>query len=173
MVHSFEGRIPRTGGCAFIAWNAEVIGSVHLEEETSIWYSASIRGDIDTITIGWGSNVQDNAALHVDAGMPLVVGHDVTIGHGAIVHGCTVGDRCLIGMGAIILNGARIGRECIVGAGALITEGKEFPERSLIVGSPAKAVRSVTDDEVSKILKNAANYRERGHLHAMAAVIDD
>jgi carbonic anhydrase/acetyltransferase-like protein (isoleucine patch superfamily) len=145
-----------------------VIGSVHLEEETSVWYSASIRGDIDTITIGWGSNVQDNAALHVDEGVPLVVGRDVTIGHGAIVHGCTVGDRCLIGMGAIILNGARIGRECIVGAGALITEGKEFPERSLIVGSPAKAVRSVTDDEVSKILKNAANYRERGRLHAKA-----
>jgi carbonic anhydrase/acetyltransferase-like protein (isoleucine patch superfamily) len=168
MIHSFEGQVPQVKESTFIAWNAEVVGSVELAEETTVWYSASIRGDIDTITIGWGSNVQDNAALHVEEGVPLVVGRNVTIGHGAIVHGCTVGDSTLIGMGAIILNGARIGNESIVGAGALVTEGKVFPDRALIVGSPAKAIRSVTDDEVAKILQNAANYRERGRLHARA-----
>jgi carbonic anhydrase/acetyltransferase-like protein (isoleucine patch superfamily) len=166
MIHSFEGMEPKVEGCAFIAWNAEVVGSVELDGETSVWYSASIRGDIDTIRIGWGSNIQDNAALHVDEGIPLTVGRDVTIGHGAVVHGCTIGDGTLIGMGAIVLNGARIGRESIVGAGALVTEGKEFPDRSLIVGSPAKAVRSVTEDEVSKIRRNAASYRDRARLHA-------
>jgi carbonic anhydrase/acetyltransferase-like protein (isoleucine patch superfamily) len=128
----------------------------------------TIRGDIDAIRIGRGSNVQDNAALHVDEGIPLVVGRNVTIGHGAIVHGCTIGDTTLVGMGAIILNRSRIGRECIVGAGALVTENKVFPDRSLIVGSPAKVIRSVTEDEVSKILENAAHYRERGKLHARA-----
>lgn len=165
MIHSFEGKHPQTEAAAFVAWNAEVVGAVTLAEETSVWYSATLRGDIDSISIGRGSNVQDNAALHVDEGVPLVVGSNVTIGHGAIVHGCTVGDDTLIGMGAIVLNRARIGRQCIVGAGALVTEGKEFPDRSLIVGSPARAVREVTEDEVRKILENARHYRERGRLH--------
>ena len=151
-----------------MAWNAEVIGSVNLDEETTVWYSATIRGDIDSITIGWGSNVQDNAALHVDEGVPLVIGKNVTIGHGAIVHGCTVGDDTLIGMGAIILNRARIGKESIVGAGALVTEGKEFPPRSLILGAPARALREITEDEVVKIRENARHYRERGNLHREA-----
>ena len=172
MVHSFEGRTPHVKDSAFIAWNAEVIGSVDLAAETSVWYSASIRGDIDTISIGWGSNVQDNAALHVDEGVPLAVGSDVTIGHGAIVHGCTIGDTTLIGMGAIILNGAIIGKECIVGAGALVTEGKQFPDRSLIVGAPAKVVRNITNDEIEKIRLNAEHYRTRGRLHARATEQD-
>lgn len=168
MIHSFEGKSPRTGQASFIAWNAEVIGDVELAEQSSVWYSASIRGDIDSITIGWGSNVQDNAALHVDEGVPLRVGRNVTIGHGAVVHGCTVGDDTLIGMGAIILNHARIGKGCVVGAGALVTEGKEFPDRSLIVGSPARAVRTIRDEEAEKVLENARHYRERARLHHRA-----
>lgn len=168
MIHAFQGQIPQTESASFVAWNAEVIGSVFLDEETTIWYSATIRGDIDSISIGWGSNVQDNAALHVDEGIPLTIGKNVTVGHGAIVHGCTIGDDTLIGMGAIVLNRARIGRESIVGAGALVTEGKEFPPRSLIVGSPARVMREITDDELAKIRANAHHYRERGKLHRRA-----
>jgi len=169
MIHSFDGKSPSVSGATFIAWNAEVIGDVELADETTVWYSATIRGDIDSIRIGRGTNIQDNAALHVDRGVPLSIGSGVTVGHGAIVHGCTVGDNTLIGMGAIILNRARIGAWSIVGAGALVTEGKEFPERSLIVGAPAKAVRQVTDEEIAKIEANARDYRERGRLHREAA----
>jgi len=172
VIHAFEGKEPKTEAAAFVAWNAEIVGAVTLAEETSVWYSATIRGDIDSITIGWGSNVQDNAALHVDEGAPLAIGKNVTIGHGAIVHGCTLGDDTLIGMGAIILNRARIGNQCIVGAGALVTEGKEFPNRSLIVGSPARVVREVTEEEVNRILENARHYRERGKLHRAATSPD-
>lgn len=168
MIHKFQGKTPDVGGASYIAWNAEVIGDVVLEEETSVWYSATIRGDIDSIRIGWGTNVQDNAALHVDEGVPLQVGRSVTIGHGAVVHGCTVGDGVLIGMGAILLNRSQIGDHSIVGAGALVTEGKQFPARSLIVGAPAKAVRQVTDEEIQRIEENARNYRERAKLHREA-----
>lgn len=165
MIHPFQDKVPETERAAFIAWNAEVIGAVELAEETSVWYSATIRGDVDSINIGWGTNVQDNAALHVDEGVPLLIGKNVTIGHGAIVHGCTIGDGTLVGMGAVILNRARVGNECIVGAGALVTEGKEFPDRSLIVGAPAKVIRQVTEEEVRQIRENASHYRERGRLH--------
>lgn len=169
MIHSYEDKRPQIDPSAFLAWNAEVVGDVELAAESSVWYSATIRGDIDGVKVGWGTNVQDNAALHVDEGVPLTIGRNVTIGHGAVVHGCTVGDDCLIGMGAIILNRARIGKGCIVGAGALVTEGKEFPDRSLIIGSPAKAVRSVSDEEAAKVLENARAYRERAKLHRKAA----
>jgi len=168
MVHSFEGRSPDTARASFIAWNAEVIGDVVLAEETTVWFSATLRGDIEPIRIGRGSNVQDSASLHTDAGAPLSVGENVTIGHNAVVHGCTVGDESLIGMGAIILNKAVIGKQCIVGAGALVTEGKVFPDRSLIIGSPAKAARAVTDDEIERVRANARNYRERGRRASTA-----
>jgi len=164
MIHAFRGKSPEVSAALFIAWNAEVIGDVLLEEETSVWFSATVRGDIERIRIGRGSNVQDSASLHTDAGSPLSIGSDVTIGHNAVVHGCTVGDGSLVGMGAVILTGAVVGKRCIVGAGSLITEGKEYPDGSLIVGSPARAVREVTETEVQRILANARNYRTRAAL---------
>ncbi len=129
-----------------------------LAEETSVWFSATLRGDLAGITVGRGTNIQDGATLHVDTGLPLVIGDGVTVGHNAVLHGCTVEDDCLIGMGAVILSGARIGRESIVGAGALVTEGKVFPPRSLILGSPARAVRRMDDAGVEEIRENGRAY---------------
>jgi len=146
------------GSPAFMAPSAAVSGEVSLGEDCSLWHNTTLRGDLAPIVVGARSNIQDGAVLHVETTHPCVVGEDVTVGHGAIVHGCRIGDRCLIGMGAIILNGAEIGDECIVGAGALVTEGKKIPPRSLVLGMPAKVVRSIGDEEVGKILGNAASY---------------
>ena len=154
------------GSPAFAAPSAAVSGEVSLGADCSLWHNTTLRGDLAPIFVGARSNVQDGAVLHVETTHPCVVGDDVTIGHGAIVHGCRIGDRCLIGMGAIILNGAEIGDECIVGAGALITEGKKIPPRSLVLGMPAKVVRSIGDDEVRKILENAASYLRLARLAA-------
>ena len=158
MVHRIGDKEPKVSRALFIAWNAEVAGDVTLAEETSVWFSATLRGDIEPITVGRGSNVQDGAMIHTDTGFPCAVGERVTIGHLAVLHGCTVGDDCLIGMGAVLLNGAVVGKESIVGAGALVTEGKSFPPRSLILGSPAKAVRTVDDAAVDKVRKNGKEY---------------
>lgn len=160
MVHRIGGKTPKVEESAFIAWNAEVAGDVRLAERTSVWFSATVRGDIAPITVGKGTNVQDGATLHVDAGLPCTVGERVTIGHNAILHGCTVGDDCLIGMGSIVLSGAVIGKESIVGAGALVTEGKSFPPRSLIIGSPAKAVRAIDDAALARVRENGRVYEE-------------
>jgi carbonic anhydrase/acetyltransferase-like protein (isoleucine patch superfamily) len=146
------------GSPAFVAPSAAVSGEVELGRDCSLWHNTTLRGDLAPIFVGARSNVQDGAVLHVETTHPCVVGEDVTIGHGAIAHGCRIGDRCLIGMGAIILNGAEIGDECVVGAGALVTEGKKIPPRSLVLGMPAKVVRSIGDEEVAKILENAASY---------------
>jgi len=145
-------------GRFWIAPDAQVIGRISLGPDASIWFGAVLRGDNEPITIGARSNVQDGAMLHADAGYPCTVGADVTVGHHAILHGCTVGDAALIGMGATLLNGARIGAGSIVGANALVTEGKEFPERSLIVGSPAKAVRTLDEAAVERLRASAAHY---------------
>lgn len=150
----------------FQAANSAVSGDVELAQDSSVWYGVSIRGDLAAIRIGEGTNIQDNATVHVDTDTPTSIGRGVTVGHNAVIHGCTVGDDSLIGMGAIILNRAEIGRESIVGAGALVTEGKVFPPRSLIVGSPAKAVRGVSDEEVEKIRANAVRYIESARKHA-------
>jgi carbonic anhydrase/acetyltransferase-like protein (isoleucine patch superfamily) len=158
MVHRIGDRIPSVDNALFVAWNAEVAGSVSLGEETSIWFNATLRGDIEPITVGRGSNVQDGATLHVDFGLPCVVGERVSIGHQAILHGCTVGDDCLVGMGAVVLSGAVIGKESIVGAGAVVTEGKSFPPRSLIIGVPAKAVRTLDDAAIEKVKENGRVY---------------
>jgi carbonic anhydrase/acetyltransferase-like protein (isoleucine patch superfamily) len=160
MIHSFEGERPDISKAAFIAWNAEIEGRVTLGEGSSVWYGAVLRGDIDEIRVGVGSNVQDGSVLHVDAGQACVLGDHVTIGHGAVVHACTVGDRCLVGMGAIILDRAVIGEDSIVGAGALVTQGKAFPPRSMILGSPAKVARSLTDEEVAGLRAHAEAYVE-------------
>lgn len=152
---------PHIDDSAFIAAEATVIGQVTLSANTSIWPGAVIRADNEPIVIGQGSNVQEGAVLHVDPGCPLTIGQGVTIGHQAMLHGCTVHDGALIGIQAIVLNKAVIGRNCLVGAGAVVTEGKSFPERSLILGAPAKVVRTLSDDEVANLQKSAQSYAER------------
>jgi carbonic anhydrase/acetyltransferase-like protein (isoleucine patch superfamily) len=145
---------------AFIAPGAVVLGDVTVGEDVGIWYNATVRGDRGSIVIGKGSNVQDNAVVHMDDNFPVTIGENVTIGHGAIVHGCTIGDNCLVGMGAIIMNGAHIGANCIVGAGALVTQGTEVPDNSLILGNPAKIKRAVTEEETAASIRNARLYVE-------------
>ncbi len=142
----------------WVAPTAYVIGNVELGDDVGIWFGATIRGDNDPIKIGARSNVQESATLHTDVGFPLTVGEDVTIGHGAIVHGCSIGNNSLIGMGATILNGAKIGNNSIVGANALVTEGKEFPDNSLIVGSPARAVRQLDEAAIERLTFSAQTY---------------
>lgn len=164
-VRSLGDRHPRIDATAYVADGAQVIGDVTLGPSASIWFGAVARGDTDPITVGAESNVQDGAVLHADPTFPCHVGARVVIGHGAIVHGCQIEDDCLIGMGAIILNGARIGTGSIVAAGALVAEGKEFPERSMIMGVPAKLVRQVTDAEFAKIRAGVAHYRDRANLY--------
>ncbi|WP_062015724.1 gamma carbonic anhydrase family protein [Aureimonas sp. AU4] len=143
----------------FIAPGAHVVGAVTLGAGTSVWFGAVIRGDNEPVRIGAGTNVQDGAVLHSDPGSPLAIGRNCTIGHRAVVHGCTVGDNTLIGMGAVVLNGARIGHNSLVGAGALVTENKAFPDNSLIVGSPAKAIRTLDEATVEGLARSAETYR--------------
>ena len=157
-VYALQDRTPRLHPTAWVAENATVIGDVTLEEGASVWYGAVLRGDNEPITVGRGSNVQEGCVLHTDMGFPLVIGEGVTVGHQAILHGCTVGDGGLVGIGAVVLNGARIGRECLVGAGALVTEGKVFADRSLIMGSPAKAVKEVSDEQLERIRRGCVGY---------------
>jgi carbonic anhydrase/acetyltransferase-like protein (isoleucine patch superfamily) len=149
----------------FVAPTAVVVGRVTLGRDANIWFGAVLRGDGNTIEIGDGSNIQDNAIVHVDSDAPVTLGRNVTVGHAAVVHGCTIGDGSLIGIGATILSHARIGRFCLVGAGALITERKEFPDRSLIIGAPAKRVREVTDEEVEMLKASAAHYAALGRRY--------
>ena len=153
-----ERRPELRGGGHYIAPTGVVVGSVVLDAGSSVWFGAVIRGDNEPITIGARSNVQDGAVLHTDPGFPLVIGTDVTIGHQAMLHGCTIGDGSLVGIQAIVMNGAVVGRECIVGAGALIPEGRVVPDRSLVVGSPGKVVRSLTDQEVARLRQAADVY---------------
>ena len=153
---------PKISEKAFVAKNATVIGDVTVEEDANSWFGAAIRGDMDSIYIGKGSNVQDNAVVHVDKGFPVKIGENVTIGHGAIVHGCTVGNNVLVGMGAIILNGAKIGDNCIIGAGAMVTQNKEIPANSLLMGCPAKVVREVDEQGAESTRQNALRYIEEG-----------
>ncbi len=146
----------------YVAPGAMVIGQVSLGRDVNIWPCAVIRGDNEPISVGAGSNIQEHSMLHTDPGFPLAIGKDCTVGHRAILHGCTVGDNSLIGMGAIVLNGAKIGRNSLVGAGALVTEGKEFPDGSLIVGSPARAVRTLDKAAIAKLKASAAHYVANG-----------
>ncbi|MCP5181072.1 MAG: gamma carbonic anhydrase family protein [Pseudomonadales bacterium] len=152
----------RARGRYFVADNARVIGNVLLEDNASVWFGAVIRGDSELITLGENCNVQDGAILHTDPGFPLTLGRDVTIGHMAMLHGCTVGEGSLIGIGAIVLNGAKIGRNCLVGAGALVTEGKEFPDNSMILGSPARVAKTFTDEQAAGLRANARHYVRNG-----------
>ncbi|MCB1417790.1 MAG: gamma carbonic anhydrase family protein [Notoacmeibacter sp.] len=145
---------------AWIAPDAHVIGKVNIGRDVGIWFGTVLRGDNEAITIGDGTNVQEHTMMHTDMGFPLTIGKGCTIGHRALLHGCTIGENSLIGMGAIVLNGARIGNNCLVGAGALVTEGKEFPDNSLIVGSPARAVRTLDEKAVEMLKWSALHYVE-------------
>ena len=149
----------------FIAHNAAVIGTVVLHNQASVWFNAVVRGDSDIITIGERTNIQDAAVLHADPGVPLTLGKNVSVGHQAMLHGCTVGDGTLVGIGAIIMNHAVIGSGCLVGAGALIPEGKTFPDGVLVVGSPGKIVRELKPEEKAELLKNADTYVRRSKLY--------
>ena len=153
-------------GRFWIAPNAQVMGRVELKTDASIWWGAVLRGDNDPIVIGERSNVQDGSMLHTDLGTPLTIGDDVTIGHMVMLHGCTVGDNSLIGIQAVVLNNAKIGRNSIVGAGSVVTEGKEFPDNSLIIGSPAKLVRTLDDAAAAKLRQSAEHYVENAHRFA-------
>jgi carbonic anhydrase/acetyltransferase-like protein (isoleucine patch superfamily) len=159
MLFSLQARqVELRGAHHYIAANATVIGSVVLEDEASVWFNTVIRGDNDVITVGARSNVQDGSVLHTDAGIRLTIGAEVSIGHQAMLHGCTIGDGSLIGIKALILNHAVIGRECLIGANTLITEGKTIPDRSLVLGSPGKVVRTLSAEEVAQLRTIAAHY---------------
>src|SRR5476649_2816328 len=163
-IYQLGEHAPDIAASAFVADSATVIGKVTLGEQASVWFGATLRGDNERITIGDRSNVQEGAVMHTDMGYPLTLGANVTIGHQAMLHGCTIGDGALIGIQAVILNGAKIGKGCLVGAGALVTEGKEFPDNMLIIGSPAKAVRELTPDDTARLLASADSYAQRGQL---------
>ena len=145
---------------AFVAPNATLRGDISLAADSSVFYGAVLRGDTASITIGEGSNIQDNCVVHVDPGLPVTVGKNVTVGHGAILHGCTVGDETLIGMGAIVLNGAQIGKSCLIGAGALVTQNAVIPDGCMAVGSPARVRRPLTPEEMDGLRQSAADYRQ-------------
>lgn len=160
MIYALDGTTPAVDANSWIAADANVIGAVTVEAAASIWFGATLRGDNERITVGQGSNVQEGCVLHTDMGFPLTIGRDCTIGHKAILHGCTIGDESLIGMGATVLNGAKIGKYCLIGAGALVTEGKEIPDGSLVLGAPGKVVRQLDGAAIKGLQLSALHYQE-------------
>ena len=165
-IYELDGVAPQVHTQAWVAPSAQVMGQVSVGAGASIWFGTVVRGDTERITIGADSNIQDASVLHADAGQPLVIGERVTVGHQAMLHGCTVGDESLIGIGAIVLNGAKIGKNCLVGAGALVTEGKEFPDGSMILGSPAKVVRQLTPEQIEGLCQSAQHYKTNAQRFA-------
>lgn len=159
-IYELDGVAPQVAASAWVAGSAEVMGNVRLGEDASVWFATVVRGDCESIRIGAGSNVQDASVLHADIGQPLVIGERVTVGHQVMLHGCTIGDESLIGIGAVVLNGAKIGKNCLVGAGSLVTEGKEFPDGSMILGSPARVVRQLTPEQIEGLRTSARHYME-------------
>lgn len=164
-IYSIGDRVPEINESAYVVESANVIGGVTLRQDSSIWWQAVIRADNEPIEVGRRSNIQDAAVLHNDPGFPLIIGAGVTVGHQAMLHGCTVGDDTLIGIQAIVMNGAVIGKSSLVAAGALVTEGKVFPDRSLIVGAPAKAIRQLTDEEAARLVHAAQVYVDRARRY--------
>lgn len=165
-LYELDGVAPQLADGTWVADSAQVMGSVVLGENVSVWFGAVLRGDTEPLTIGRNSNVQDLSVLHADVGSPLTIGENVTIGHQVMLHGCTIGDNSLIGIQAVVLNNAKIGRNSIVGAGSVVTEGKEFPDNSLIIGSPAKVVRTLDDAAAAKLRASAEHYVENGRRFA-------
>jgi carbonic anhydrase/acetyltransferase-like protein (isoleucine patch superfamily) len=164
-IYELDGKKPVIPASSYVAENATIIGAVTLGERVSILFGAVLRGDNEPITIGDDSNVQDNCVLHTDPGAPLNIGKGVTIGHCAMLHGCTIGDGALIGVQAVVLNLSVIGRDCLVGAGAVVTERKSFPDRTVILGSPAKVAREVTEDNIARIRMDTLSYVHRGAMY--------
>jgi carbonic anhydrase/acetyltransferase-like protein (isoleucine patch superfamily) len=161
-LYRIDDRVPDVAPSAYISEQATLIGRIVVGERASFWPGASARGDNETIAVGDESNIQEGAVLHADPGFPLTIGERVTVGHQAMLHGCTIGEGSLVGIQAVVMNGAVIGRDCLVGAGAIVTEGKSFPDRSLIIGAPAKLARELRDEEVAGLARAAAGYVERG-----------
>lgn len=164
-IYELDGHTPKLGQNAYVADSAQVVGKVTLEENASVWFGTIIRGDSEHIRIGRNSNVQDASVLHADEGVPLTLGENVSVGHKVMLHGCTVGDGSLIGIGAVVLNHAKIGKNCLVGAGALVTEGKEFPDGSMILGSPAKAVKQLSPEQIEGLKRIAKHYVENAERY--------
>ena len=160
MIYDFAKHTPKIDAESWVASNAVIIGKVELKKNSNIWFNTVLRGDLETIIIGENSNVQDGSVVHTDPGCPTVVGSGVTIGHMVMLHGCEIANDCLIGIGSTILNKTKIGKNCIIGANTLVTENKVIPERSLVLGSPGKVVRQVTDEEIEHIKENARDYVE-------------
>ncbi|EKD99107.1 MAG: transferase hexapeptide protein [uncultured bacterium] len=172
-IYELEGVSPQIAESAWVADSAEVMGDVVLGEEVSIWFGVVARGDTASIRVGPRTNIQDLSVLHADDGIPLTIGSGVTVGHKVMLHGCTIGDDSLIGIGAVVLNGAKIGQGCLVGAGALVTEGKEFPDGSMVIGSPARVVRQLTPEQLQGLRSSAQHYvdnarRFKSGLHKIA-----
>lgn len=168
MIVNFKGKHPHIDATCFIAPSADVIGEVVLGPSSSVWFNATVRGDDAPIYIGEGSNIQDNTVVHCTIGVPTSIGDHVTIGHGAIIHSCTIGDGCLIGMGSTILDGAVLAEETLVGAGSLIPQGKTYPPRSLVMGFPAKFIRTLTEKELEEMRENAAHYAKASQEYTEA-----
>ena len=164
-IYQLDDLTPAIHETAWVADNAQVLGNVQLAQDSSVWFGVVIRGDMDAISVGRGTNIQDNSVLHADHGMPLTIGDNVSIGHQVMLHGCTIGDGSLIGIQAVILNGARIGKNCLVGAGSLVTEGKEFPDNSMIFGSPAKAVRQLSAEQIEGLKMISDHYVENARRY--------
>ena len=163
-VYEVDGKTPQVDSTAWIADSAQVMGHVTLGPDASVWFGCVLRGDTESMTIGEGSNIQDLTVMHADFGLPLTIGKHVTVGHKVMLHGCTIGDESLIGIGAIVLNGARIGKNCLVGAGSLVTEGKEFPDGSMIMGTPAKVVRQLTPEQIEGLRLSAQHYIDNARM---------
>ena len=158
MIYNFNNISPKIDKDSWFAPNSVLIGNVTLKKDANVWFNATLRGDVEPISIGEGSNIQDGSVIHTDPGCPATIGKNVTVGHLVMLHGCTIEDDCLIGIGSTILNKAKIGKNSIIGANALITENKIIPERSLVIGSPGKIIRQVTDEEIKHIKENAEHY---------------
>ena len=173
MKYTLDGvKVTLEGQGHFIAPNAAVIGNVVLEENVSVWFSVVIRGDAERIHIGAGSNIQDGTVCHADAGQPLIVGRNVTVGHNAMIHGCTIGDDTLVGINAVVLNGAKIGRGCVIGANALVVENMEIPDGSMVMGSPARIKRQLSEEQQAMFRVNAEHYVANG-AHYLAGLEED
>ena len=164
-IYQLDDLKPALHDTAWIADSAQVMGNVSIAEDCSVWFGVVIRGDTETITIGKGSNIQDNSVLHADVGMPLMIGENVTVGHQVMLHGCTVGDNSLIGIQSVVLNGAKIGKNCLVGAGSLVTEGKQFPDGCMIVGSPARVIRQLTPEQIEGLKMSAQHYMDNARRY--------
>jgi len=165
MIKAFEGNMPVIDETAFIAEGTQIVGKIVIKQNASIWYNSVVRGDVNTITIGENSNIQDGCAVHCDSDFPTVIGDNVTVGHNVIIHGCSIDEFCIIGMGSTLLDGVKIGKNSIVGANSLVTQNKVFPEGVLIIGSPAKVLRELTAEEIEGIRISVKGYVELKNLH--------